>query len=1356
MNSLVMWIAGILAAVLAALFAVPILIDWNGYRGVIEEEATRLLGREVRIGGTVNLRLLPTPYLKLEKLRIADTRPFSANPLFRVEEFTLWLSVPPLLKGDIEVRHVALERPEIHLGLDKDGRGSWTGFDVRWRDLPFRPGHVAFQSVEIRNGSVTIEGPSGEELVAVTQIDGEFAAEALSGPMRFAGDVTAGGVRRELRLATAGADEDGSVRFKSTARPKSGSGLEMQLDGRLVALMGAVGLEGDLAMRAPLPQLPGVAGLETAPAERANAGQPAIEVRGRIAAGVERVTLTGLTGSIENVGQPQLLTGEASLQLGPRRLLDVAVTSRWLDLDRLAGSSGRASPAQTLAQLGMGLSDQLPVGADVSGKMSIDLLTLGGEGVSNFVLNIDRKSGEALRIRNMFAGLPAGGRIALDGTMGAAAPRAEVSSGSAGQKAPLPPIDVQTTIQGPSLKRLVHWAAPELTSVMPAVDGPVAFDSRVRLGEGRLAFSDARLELAGANIRGGLSVPTSGEGAVEMTASADRLEWEWLSRSPLTREGALDWLTRIAGSDAGGGDGGVKASPVPSRNVSLKINAAVLRSNDRELHDVFVSADLKDGLVALDRLAFRGGKGLDVAVRGRFGLASPGGGRSAEAGQLDGEIGLADGDAVDRLLELGGVEVPSRVNSLRRLAPMRLATRVRLDARSKPGSADVRVDGAAGGGRVVVDAQLDGGFTNWRANPIELTISTDGVPSSEIIGLLAGTSGVARDRSTLAASTALKAAGIPDTSLVADLAISGPGLSIAYNGRAAPRQDGSLYLDGSAELAADRLSDVLAATASTISARGLDHAVTGSIGLATLDTGALRLTPAGVTVAGAKVDGTLLASRNAEGKPSLSGELSIDRLSVTGLLDGLTVPAASGGGVQAAAAGPGITPTSPPLWAERPFADDALARVEGSVSLAVKRLVLAPELALSDAKLKLAFKPGRIAAELASAKALGGTFSGTVDLAQARAGLAATLALAASGVELASVSRATGGQHAAIGSAAATLNAKGVALGPRGLISSLRGSGSLDLNGVEVEGFLPDAIRQTAKDALERKIGVNDVALAEAIKTRLGQGMLPIGSQRLAIEVADGALTVAPVNIAGEMGRTEVLATVDLATLEAETEWRITADAGNGKFTWPTISAFYVGPLGRIDTVEPRLSLGAFEREVSVRRMEHEVESLERLRREDEERARSERQRLEALAAERARLAKERQRVFEEEQRRQRALQSKPRNPPTIEVVPLPVIPPRSDLRRETTPSGLPIVVPRPAPVVRPAAAGAVPASPVDRADVSSSGVQPVSEVERSALPPADARSSQEPTSQWQRRTQTRRSPSAGETTQRAFDPLGF
>ena len=99
MSNFVVAIAVFLITVIGALFAVPYFVDWNGYRSVFEEEATRLLGREVRVGGAVNLHLLPTPYFRFEKVRIADTSVNLQEPFFRTDSLTIKLAIPPMHQG---------------------------------------------------------------------------------------------------------------------------------------------------------------------------------------------------------------------------------------------------------------------------------------------------------------------------------------------------------------------------------------------------------------------------------------------------------------------------------------------------------------------------------------------------------------------------------------------------------------------------------------------------------------------------------------------------------------------------------------------------------------------------------------------------------------------------------------------------------------------------------------------------------------------------------------------------------------------------------------------------------------------------------------------------------------------------------------------------------------------------------------------------------------------------------------------------------------------------------------------------------------------------------------------------------
>ena len=54
----------LIVALTAALVA-PYLIDWNGQRAFIEARLSAVLGQKVTIGGNIDVKLLPTPYLVL-------------------------------------------------------------------------------------------------------------------------------------------------------------------------------------------------------------------------------------------------------------------------------------------------------------------------------------------------------------------------------------------------------------------------------------------------------------------------------------------------------------------------------------------------------------------------------------------------------------------------------------------------------------------------------------------------------------------------------------------------------------------------------------------------------------------------------------------------------------------------------------------------------------------------------------------------------------------------------------------------------------------------------------------------------------------------------------------------------------------------------------------------------------------------------------------------------------------------------------------------------------------------------------------------------------------------------------------
>ena len=129
-------LAGLLILALTAALAAPFFIDWNGYRADVEQRLTQALGAPTSIGGSIDLRLLPTPTLNLEKIAIGKPD----GPRASVQSAHVEVAVMPLLRGQIEIIEATLERPLFELALDAPIR------QVDFHDLAGLPGmHGSFQ-----------------------------------------------------------------------------------------------------------------------------------------------------------------------------------------------------------------------------------------------------------------------------------------------------------------------------------------------------------------------------------------------------------------------------------------------------------------------------------------------------------------------------------------------------------------------------------------------------------------------------------------------------------------------------------------------------------------------------------------------------------------------------------------------------------------------------------------------------------------------------------------------------------------------------------------------------------------------------------------------------------------------------------------------------------------------------------------------------------------------------------------------------------------------------------------------------------------------------------------------------------
>lgn len=1232
MNSVLMWIGSLLILILGALFAGPHFVDWNVYRGVFEEEASRILGRDVRVGGNVNLRLLPAPYVRFERLQIADTSGIAGAPLFAAESFTMWLSVPPLLKGVLEARRIELERPSVSLAVDENGQGNWRLLNAGYGSLPFVPAGVELQSVQISNGTIVLSLQRGGEVARFEQINGEVTAKELTGPYTFRGVVEVEGGEREVRLATTEPDETGTIRLNGQVVVPS-SPDRYTVDLRLSDLWEQPRIAGDLGARVRLPA----------------AGDEAFaDIKANLQAGPLSAELTELSASFENAGQPQIVSGKLMANWGTRHKIDVSLTSRWLDLDRLSGVVAAPSPTEQAAGEGVGavpvknstgagkgplktarsllagLIDVFPQRMDVRAGLEVDQVNLGGEAIGDVLVEMQRASGP-LEMKSLRAVLPGGARLNFAG-------KVEASGDT-------PTFSGDVYIGGASAARVIDWALGSAGAAAMSSDGAFAVDGALQLGVSSLQLSNARAEFSGVPVRGSLTWrDTEADKLLDVLIEGREIDTRWIGLDALEMPAIVDILSAAKQVD------GARPANEPALpawlagdygDVRLRVRADALRNGNNELEDADLDIALRGGRIEVAKANFETRAGLSVSLEGTIDEPS-----RAPRGTLRFVVGTDSRTAAVSLADaLGGEASRGRfAERLADLAPFRLAGKLALSERLEQ-AADIEVDGTASGGTVEARLLLDGGLDHWQERPTDIQVRVkDGKAARWVANWLGGADGFETSNSSLdGGSGLLKAVGVPRDGMLTLAKLEGDGFSLAYEGKSGVAEDMLTALSGEFAVNARRSNDVL----ELVGIQLADGAELGpSQGVVEFERrdGAYVFTPRDMIFAGSRLAGSIAVSRQKGDGHRLEADLTTDLADFPGLMSailaspqqGAEAPEATDGDqadharseIADAAQAAQKVMSDGGVLSDRLFDLSPLIELSGHINLKAGRLLLNEDMYLNGAKLAIGFGGSRVDLQLEEAAVLGGKASGQLILERAPAGVIANGTVALQGGDLAKLVRRDADNAAATGTVDLGAKFTGRALGSRALVSSLTGEGELTFRNAEVRGLDPAIVTRAtlALVASDEPIG----GFSDVVREDLAKGALPVGARKVGMTIVDGALRINPVSLETPSGRTEVTTTVDLAALAIDSEWRIRAKSAiEEEADWPPVTVTFVGPLAELPALEAHVTTDAVERELTVRRMERNVNELERLRRLDEEAAARERERQRKLEEERARAAAE-------------------------------------------------------------------------------------------------------------------------------------
>ncbi|MGI4850638.1 MAG: AsmA family protein [Janthinobacterium lividum] len=109
----------------AMAIVVPFLINVNDYKPQILAKAREALGRDLKIDGNMQLRLLPQVRITLENIQLANAKGGSEPTMASIEKIHLKLAFWPLLKKKINIQKIELVKPTVFLEHLSNGQGNW-------------------------------------------------------------------------------------------------------------------------------------------------------------------------------------------------------------------------------------------------------------------------------------------------------------------------------------------------------------------------------------------------------------------------------------------------------------------------------------------------------------------------------------------------------------------------------------------------------------------------------------------------------------------------------------------------------------------------------------------------------------------------------------------------------------------------------------------------------------------------------------------------------------------------------------------------------------------------------------------------------------------------------------------------------------------------------------------------------------------------------------------------------------------------------------------------------------------------------------------------------------------------------
>jgi len=635
-------------ALIAALVG-PSFVDWNAYRGEFEAQASHLVGAPVRVGGALEVSLLPVPSLVLHRIEVG---PRGAAKL-RAQTLDIKLGLSPLLKGEIRAVELRLIGPEFQVALDRSGQ-----VDAPVLGRIGNPDGFAIERLRVVDGrALLFDAVSGKQMV-LDKLAFTGEVRSLAGPFKGEGGFVTHGDRYGYRIATGRLGDDGlRLRFNVD---RSDLPLGAEMDGVLSFEGAALRYDGAVTLRRPA----GTALVD---------GKTIVSEPWTVTARVKATPASALLEQVELAygidGRGFKLGGSAEMTFGREPKFKGALLARQIDLDRLVElpDEARRLPVAVVKRLWATVGETVRLPLPVQLGLSVDAVTLAGATVhavsADIASEVDGWSLEDVEFR-----APGFTQVLLSGRL-KTTPQAAEFSGS-------------TSIDAKEPNALAAWLQGR-SDPMPGRAMPLQISGDVMLGKDLFVVERMQGELDRKKVGGRVEYVFAARGQparLDATLTADEVDVDYAvslagsTGAPLERPGEIALALDVGRAGVAG--------------VDVKGVKAKLRSD-------------KDA-IAIEQLTIADIGGAKLEASGRIATAA------AAGGQL---IVKLDAPSLDGIVTVLAKYAPAAADAVRRHAvryvpanivasidaPNAASTALKTAPRSRT---SIRFDGTAAGMRI--------------------------------------------------------------------------------------------------------------------------------------------------------------------------------------------------------------------------------------------------------------------------------------------------------------------------------------------------------------------------------------------------------------------------------------------------------------------------------------------------------------------------------------------------------------------------------------------------------------------------------------------------------------------------------